>query len=250
MIPKFLYPVFFAINNYLFFPFFSWFQFTSENILQPVILGLYYTTVTTAVIALPFWWLLRKKYRSTTNPLWVLLAVFTETAVLFVMLISSFLGINTLLYNLGLDGGVLSMYLPLATYLVAGFILVSATIQQLISRQTKKPIKLNFFFEPFSVVLSVLLPSILFGLIALTFWFDSGSHFCAEQQRLYVSSGYSAHSNQLCYHRTDKSECPQTEGELRAFKPEVYDQLLACYQPTTTENGFFLISKLWDYDIF
>lgn len=249
--PSFLYPLVFAINNYLFYPFFSWAELLGDgSITYIVVLSLFYTGVTAVLVWPVLWWVLVKQHRLKLNPLWLglLSAGIAGTAVL--MVIFATFGMFYLLYELLGINGTFDMYLSLAVFLIGSPVIANLCIQLIIKQQKKSKLKLNHFFEPFSFMTSILYPSVLFGIIFISFWLDSGSNICNESEKLFVSSSYKAHSYELCFQRQNTAECPRTESELKAFKPEVYEQLLECYQPTATENGFFLNPKMKDFTLF
>jgi hypothetical protein len=87
------------------------------------------------------------------------------------------------------------------------------------------------------------------GLLAYVIWITSGG-LCGESDYVFASSNYSNHTDDLCYKRQDKSECPDSPAALRAFRPAEYDQLQLCYYPAKDDYGYILKPRLLKTDIF
>lgn len=80
--------------------------------------------------------------------------------------------------------------------------------------------------QPFRVALSILLS--LLSLIVTIGFFIALLIFEPCSQEYFSKKKFNQHLKDLCYLRTDTSECPKDASELRAFNPKLYDQLARC----------------------
>jgi hypothetical protein len=254
--PKFFFPLFIFFENNLVLPFFSFINsiyFSDSIILTLAIfcfIGLVFSVLSGTILYLLSWWFFQKVHHIKLNPFFILLISFGIPTLYFIHFIAIFFALGAFFLGyLDIQNDYVNVILPVLM-LILSFFSVTLSIQKFIQYKTKKTATWGSFFHWPLLVTSASYMGALFVLFACFLWFITGNSICSASHNLYVSSGYAAHTAELCFKREDTSECPQTEDELRAFRPKDYDELLVCYDPIKTDWGVFLESKIQPRDLF
>ncbi|HYD35064.1 MAG TPA: hypothetical protein VD999_03265 [Vitreimonas sp.] len=207
-----------------------------------------YFVVLVGLITAPVWWYYLRQSHKKTATIWQSLGSALLMSATSVTLITAqfFLFIH-----------LMDQFYPMAREWDGKTILRFFFITETLTTTLLMYFPANFFhtrqiwkFNPLLLFISFLSAGLSIGSIFFVLWATAPSGLCSKSDDLYVSSGYRAHTNDLCWQRPDKSECPQTPEDLRAFRPQDYDQLQICYSPIKATHGYMLERRLLETDPF
>lgn len=248
--PKFLFPLFIFIENYVVGPFFSLISslYFDNGLMLTLaiflIIGLVFSGLSGVVLYLLSWWFFQKVHNLKLNPFFILLISLGIPALYFIHFIAISFSLGAFFLDYLEINSEYANILLVIVMLILSFTSITLLIQKFLRFKTKIPTTWRSFLNWPLFVTSASYMVALFVLAGCFLWFIGGNSICSPSQKLYISSGYAAHTADLCFKREDKSECPQTEDELRAFRPKDYNELLVCYEPIETEWGVYLESKV------
>jgi hypothetical protein len=93
----------------------------------------------------------------------------------------------------------------------------------------------------FGSIISALSLGALFFTVVAMLYYQSPCEGTLRFSRYHVHA-FNQHLKDLCYFRTDKSECPKSEAELMAFRPDAYVEIQAC-----AETRYFYDDQAQNY---
>ncbi|HEX7017733.1 MAG TPA: hypothetical protein VF209_02395 [Patescibacteria group bacterium] len=237
---RIFYSVLIYFNNFFVYPYFSFLGSVSTFWLWIFSFGLYFVGVV-GFIMWPILWYLRKKFKRILTLRNALSFSILLSAVEMLLMISQFFLFIFVMDRFYLSVSNVSSITVFVIFLTLIFLTSTPFIYFLFNFLLNHK---KITFEPWLLLISALSTGLTLGLILFVVWITAPSGLCSKYDDLVVSSGYSAHSRELCYQRKNTSECPKTPEELRAFRPKDYDELQICYYPVKEINGYTLRPRL------